>query len=424
MKKAYEFNVLLAIGWCLMFTQVAVGQENYLPGYVIASSGDTLQGLIDYRNWEYNPGQIRFQSDTQGRETVVYRPFEIREFGVDGEQYVAAIVSVDASTSGTKDLPTTAVPVLATDTTFLQTVIQGSKSLYHYKRRKGEEHFYIRQADGFELLIYKRYLKTGGAKQGIAENRRYLGQLAVYLRECSSIQAQLEGIRYNRKSLNELFASYYVCTQSNATFQRTAEKISINVGVLAGLSISSMSFRSSASVNTYLEVDYPLSVNVAGGFFFNAVLPRNQGKWSFCNELFFTSYQFSGRSDNYTDEDRYTINYTEIGYAYVKLNSLARFSYPMGQWGVYANVGMSNGLAIREENYRRKESIVFSMKRSEEFKAIEETRRYEQGLVLGLGTRFGRYSLEARHERGNGMSEYTTLGSPTRRYYLLAGFIF
>ena len=190
------------------------------------------------------------------------------------------------------------------------------------------------------------------------------------------------------------------------------------------LSISSISFESSNNVNTYLNVNYPPSVNVAGGLFFDAILPRNQGKWSFCNELFFTSYQFSSRSDNYTDEDRYTINYTEINYAYVKLNSLVRFSYPVGAIRIYANAGMSNGFAINEHNYRRRESKVFSTVRSEELKAIEETRRYEQGLVLGLGARYRRYSLEARHERANGMSEYVTLATPTRRYYLLLGYAF
>ena len=152
--------------------------------------------------------------------------------------------------------------------------------------------------------------------------------------------------------------------------------------------------------------------------------PETKGNGPFVTNSFSLPISFSSRSDNYTDEDRYTINYTEINYAYVKLNSLVRFSYPVGAIRIYANAGMSNGFAINEHNYRRRESKVFSTVRSEELKAIEETRRYEQGLVLGLGARYRRYSLEARHERANGMSEYVTLATPTRRYYLLLGYAF
>ncbi len=179
------------------------------------------------------------------------------------------------------------------------------------------------------------------------------------------------------------------------------------------------------SGNAYLvDVNYPASANFAGGLFLEAILPRNQGKWSLYNELLFTSYRLAGRYDNYTDEDRYTINHTEIGHDYIKLNTLVRFSYPVGILRVYTNVGMSNGFAINEVNYRRREEKIFSTERSKTFKAIDDTRRYEQGLVFGLGSRFKRYSLEARYERGNGMSEYTTLKSLTRRFYFLAGFTF
>ena len=407
----------------LLSAQVAFAQENYLPGYIVTLSGDTIQGSIDYRNWEYNPDNIRFRP-VNGKEILTYGPLDIQAFSVHDEHYIGAIALVDAANFNLSKLPASSEPILQTDTIFLQAIILGPKSLYHLKRRKGEEHFYIGQPTGFELLVYKKYFKTSGGRAGVAENRRYLGQLAVYLQDCPSIQAQLERVKYDKKSLKKLLSYYYACTQSETSFQKTSEKISVNIGVLAGPSISSISFESSNNVNTYLNVDYPPSVNVAGGLFFDAILPRNQGKWSFCNELFFTSYQFSSRSDNYTDEDRYTINYTEINYAYVKLNSLVRFSYPVGAIRIYANAGMSNGFAINEHNYRRRESKVFSTVRSEELKAIEETRRYEQGLVLGLGARYRRYSLEARHQRANGMSEYVTLATPTRRYYLLLGYAF
>lgn len=101
----------------LLLTQVSFRQEQYLPGYVITLPGDTVPGLIDYRNWEYNPDKISFQSEIKGEKTVVYRPLDIQGFGVHDERYLAAIVSVDVSTYGSSELPTNAEPDLITDTT-------------------------------------------------------------------------------------------------------------------------------------------------------------------------------------------------------------------------------------------------------------------------------------------------------------------
>lgn len=136
----------------------AYGQENFLPGYIIDLKGDTTKGFIDYRNWDKNPKDVVFRNDTDGIKST-YKPLDIREFRVLDELYEGAIVEIETSPVLTAKLKPDPELYFAIDTTFLQTVIRGTKSLYYLKDRTGKSHFYTKDSL-FRLLIYKRYFKV------------------------------------------------------------------------------------------------------------------------------------------------------------------------------------------------------------------------------------------------------------------------
>jgi hypothetical protein len=71
-----------------------------------------------------------------------------------------------------------------------------------------------------------------------------------------------------------------------------------------------------------------------------------------------------------------------------------------------------------------RESRLFSQIRTEEGAAIEDARKLEQGLLLGLGGKWNRYSAELRYERGNGMSNFSGLNSLTNRFFFLLEYSF
>ena len=91
---------------------------------------------------------------------------------------------------------------------------------------------------------------------------------------------------------------------------------------------------------------------------------------------------------------------------------------------LYINGGISNGFAISEKNYKKIESKFYSTEKVVEESALNETRKYEQGFILGTGIKFKNYSFEIRAENGNGMSVYNALNSKTKRYYFLLGYRF
>ncbi len=421
--KNFIKSIFFTILGVLLF-QTSFCQENFLPGYVISSKGDTLRGFIDYRNWEKNPIKISFKERINDNKTI-YTPMTIKGFGVSNEVYESAIIKTETSPDKTNELISLRDLKISIDTTFLQSMIVGPKSIYHYNNKIGKEQFYIKQDSAYELLVYKKYLKDQDGKTIVAENRNYIGQLTIYLQGCSSIQSKLKEIQYSKRSMENLFHFYYDCTQIGIKFQKKTPKVVTEIGVLTGMSVTTLKFSSNVTGFTYLlKANYKPSLNFTAGLFFDLILPRNQGKWSINNELVIASYKVNSRYNDYTNENKYTITSTSLDYTYIKINNLLRYKFPIGNIKFYLNAGISNGFAISETNYQEQESKLFTQVRVEEGNAIDFTRKHEVGFVLGLGSKIKRYSFEIRYEMGDGMSNVGRLSSSTKRYFLLLGYRF
>jgi hypothetical protein len=409
---------------CLLISQSSFCQEKYIPGCIITKNGDTIQGYLDYKIKDLNPDKIFFKKELTD-EKLLCTPHNIQEFHVLDENYVSAIVETEVSSNETNELNYFSNLELQTDTTFLQSMIQGTKSLYFYKNHVGKDQFYIGQNSSFVLLVYKRYLINPEeyGKILIKENKRYYNQLNVYLDDCPKIQAKLNTVSYNKRSMERLFLSYYNCTNSEITFQKKTERTPVEFGILAGLTLTSLKFRSTPpGYLSNLDLNQPL--NIAAGLFAEVSLNRRKGKWSLYNELVFTSYKINGYYNDYKNKNDYTIYNIAFGYSYLKINNMLRFKYPVGNSFLYLNAGISNGYAIQELNEKKVYTKFYSSESTETGKAIIFSRRYEQGYILGLGANYKRISFEVRQEKSNGMSAITQINSNVNKYYLLLGYRF
>jgi hypothetical protein len=234
------------------------GQKNFLPGYVVTVNGDTLRGFVDYRNWEQSPRSIDFKGASGSRTS--YSCGLIQSFSVADERYVSAIVETEVSRVNTKAIDHSPDLIFQTDTAFIQTIVGGEKSLYFHKNAFGKEQFYIRQGERFELLIYKKYLKVHGETDVVIENKKYVGQLISYLGDPPALKSSISKARYSKKSLENIFIAYYGSSEAKAGFEKKTEKISWELGVVAGVALTSTTF--TGSYHPYLSsVQFPASVN-------------------------------------------------------------------------------------------------------------------------------------------------------------------
>lgn len=389
-------------------------QENFIPGYIIQLNGDTLKGYIDYRDWDANPKKIFFKENSKNNISN-YTPIDIKEFSANEEIYVSAIVKFEKSSIIQSDIDFNNEFKIVNDTVFLKTMIRGAKSLYLFKK-ESKEQFYIGQNSTYELLYYKMYFKNNNGYNNLIENKRYLGQLSVYLQDCPKIQKTLNRTKYNIKDIESLFEEYYDCSQTGMKFQKKSEKISTEIGVLAGMTSTSIKFTSTANQNI-VNADYKPSLNFTGAIFFDIILPRNQGKWSICNEAMYSSYKIKGHFEDYYSKSDIALNYS-----YFKFNSALRFKYPINKAHIFFNAGFSIG-SINSENTSIKTTSNFNS--PSEKKAINNPKTNEMGFILGLGAKVKSYSFEFRYEGGNGMTDNSLdLLSSTSRLFFLLGYRF
>lgn len=407
--------VLFILGICIY--QNSFAQENYLQGHIISLKGDTIHGYIDYRNWNRNPQQIHFKKKITS-EAISYSPSKINSFSVNNENYMGAVVKIETSPHKTSSLESDPRFKFETDTCFLQVIVHGMKSLYRYKNSNWKVFFYIKQGSDFNLLEQKKYLRKLGDRNEVKENKRFLGQLAIYFNDCSSIQAELKNTVYSRKSLVKLFNYYYETTHSLIKFTQKTEKISFKVGALAGFSSTQLDI-SSDGIPYLANSDYSKSQDLTFGLFLNMILPKSQKKWSIYNELLLSSYEVKGES-----KDFYSLYQTELAYRYLKLNNMVRYTQAVKNMSVFFNIGISNGVAIDTKNRLVKKSIISENKADTYGLALDETRKYEQGLLVGIGTQFKKYGFEIRYENSNGMSNLSNLSSKVKRFYFLLSYQF
>jgi len=155
------------------------------------------------------------------------------------------------------------------------------------------------------------------------------------------------------------------------------------------------------------------------------IFPKYQHKWSINSELFYSSYNVENQfKEVLSGENNFSTTTTEFAYSYIKLNTLVRLKYPVGNMFIYVNAGVSNGFSISESNYLKEEFVFNSRVSIVEGRALPLTRNYEQGILFGTGLKYKRYSFEVRTEIGTGISRYIELSSTPTRFQFLLGYKF
>ncbi|MDP4290447.1 MAG: outer membrane beta-barrel protein [Bacteroidota bacterium] len=425
-KSVFYKIVFTVIGMLLL--QVSFGQENYLKGYIVEKTGDTIPGFIDYRNWDRNPDKISFKDGLNSAITN-YTPSMIKAFGVKDEIYISAEVMVETSSDILKDLENNANLHLKTFTVFLQTMVTGPKSLYYYKNKSGKEQFYIRQDSDFELLLHKRYLNQQDDGEVLTESNKYFGQLALYLSDCPQIQTLLKTVEYSKPKLEKLFQEYYGAKHSRMTFQKKTEKSLFEFGITGGVASTNLKLKPVTDLYYYLKnVKYSPSTNLIPGLFLNIVLPRNQGKFCIYNEINYSSFHTSGQyyesSPNNPDLNNRLVT-TQFDYTYLKMSNMIRYQYALEHMKIFVNGGISNGCVLSNKIYRKDVIKFYESLTTKEYHSLPDINRtYVQGLVVGIGTTFKRYSLEFRYDVTNGMSDTNSLSSYVKSCIFFIGLRF
>ena len=291
---------------------------------------------------------------------------------------------------------------------------------------KGRENFYINKDGGFQLLVAKKYLLRQGTTSTVMTRKDYIGQLNLLFSDCPTLQTKIENTSYAQRDLIKLFQDYTKCSSSEIGFQRKKERVHLQIGALAGASLTKLKFNSSIPDLNYLEnTNYKLSPDFSGGLFFDIIMPRNQGKLSLNNELLFSMYKTSGQYEFINYDDTHKKFTTEFGYSYLKINNLLRYRFPLGNKSLFINAGISTGIRLSETNYIKKEfTTTYSGTTVYKGYPLAQTKYYEQGFLVGAGLKSKNISFKTRLEISDGMTNVPRINARVTRYFFLIGYRF
>ena len=399
----------------LFAIQNLTAQKHYFEGFIVQPDGDTIKGFIGYNNWNDNPDYVNYRSTKEG-QTIKYLPHEILAFGVNEDLFESSFVYHEISPRATEILKFNPDLQLEQKQVFLRILYKGEKTLALYKTHSGIDNYYIYYDNKYQLLIYKKYFQQEDGKNGVKTNKKYLGQLRIYLDNCSAINSRISSVKYCEESMVKLFKNYYSsCTNETIVHTAKKEKDILVWSILAGV------VDQKVKVNQLL-LPYPVEFSAGTNFTFGGALDiffkRSLGRFSFNNELIFTILKASAEAERVvTYRYKWHLNYT-----YLNMNNMLRYQYKIGKMNLFANIGLTTGLVLKGSSYLEKDNVVTGKQTVSD---IGFDKKLESGLLFGIGARFNeKYQMEIRYQKSTGMSSLPGLHAPIQRIFFMFSYRF
>lgn len=401
-------------------------QENYIPGYVVLSSLDTVHGYIDQRAWDVTPEKISFKRLLNG-EKKTFSAGEIQEFKTKHVRYVAADVQVEVSPQLVDELDSTSTFRFVSKRVFLEELVQGSKSLYFFANKKRRPFFYVGVNGRYELLKYKVYFKLypnqllndPQPQKFVQENKTFLAEIGAYLDNCQIVNSNLKNTRYQASSLVKLFKYYsQQCGQNaNIKIHEAKNPYKFRFGVRLTNSITNLRFSGDLFLSNYPgRTNFDTPTNFGFGLSGEFVHKSAKREFSVGSELIYSSLTNKGSFSVVTTPTNYSKFTTELDIAMLKFNSIARLRYPIKR--LYYNVlgGVQIGYFLNQNSKKIDEILTPSM--TSPTVQINTVKIFSSSLstaiIAGTGISYDRLMFEIRYELGlavNGPIELTSFSS-------------
>jgi len=273
-----------------------------------------------------------------------------------------------------------------------------------------------------KLLLYKTSLKTDQDNKTYSVGvKTYINQLSTYLSDDPSLQKKIINTEFAYNKLVDLFNKYYSSSKTTPAIAAAKLKTKFEVSVIGGMSNT----KTNLSGGQYeITESNSASTDFTGGISGDLHLPGRLNLISLNNDLLYNSYDTriklrSNSTDYYVSEE------SRIVASYIKLYTLARYRIKINRSVIFLNAGLSHGIALDIKHTIARETFLNGnviSKTDENGISDDDTRKIEQGFLVGAGGRIKRLSLELRYERGNGISAITNFRSTNNRMMLLAGY--
>ncbi|MEA5257075.1 hypothetical protein VB264_04705 [Arcicella aquatica] len=201
-------KLLFALFFTVLSHYSINAQKEFMAGYIVNNTGDTIRGEIDNKKWVKAPSQITFKD--QNLKMVKYDISKIQSFVVQNEAtYVRKKISLDITPHQQGKLLETYDRELVDTTLFLKQLVKGRISLYYLQDNNNKEHFFIEKLnDTIQELVDHRFIRKNNSGNYEVHLDIYNKQLYELCEDCSNYSGLIFKYQYREAALMPLIMKY------------------------------------------------------------------------------------------------------------------------------------------------------------------------------------------------------------------------
>ncbi len=398
----------------LLLTAVlqSYAQSDYRKGFVINNSKDTIHGFIDFNSNKTNSKLCRFKQDI-GQKTVKYMPFDIKSYAYSGGRYYQSkkILFEGDSLS-----------------VFLECLVVGKLNLYKYSNS-----FFVSKGDGlYDITEEDIEVEDKFGFRYLTKSKLNRGVLSYYVGDNKRIYKRVEKMLFDHKSLTTLVEEYN-CENTNTkkrnkTFNNSLPFIKFQLGVVSGITFSSIDFQSDIKAYDYLTNSSYENIYFSKGLKVNVSYPR-------VNEHVSLSFDITKQNISYDASlEKNTINYSIYEDVHLEQESY-KFNlgliYHLISYRIRPFISIGAGIIYNSEsnNYsiftKRYYSKVFTENRDDVFS--QDRFVYLVFSEVGASYEINNYltiNSFLRYERTPSVGDYEKLKSNSQHLSVMIGLLF
>ena len=376
-------------------TEFVFSQTDYRKGYVVTYTGDTLIGLVGYRDGHKAYQLCNFKS-SQAQSPIIYEPGSIIGYGFQNDK---AFQSREISLKGQ-----------SSKVVFLEVLVKGRVSLYKFERAL----FVEKEGTPLQQLISETKELTIDGKTVFQETHQYIGTLNIALFDCPEISKSIPDVKLNEKALTTLVRDYNRCKGDSSIIYKVKKPWTRGtVGLAGGVNISHINFETKTTNFSFPQLDGVFEVYKSPmiGVSFDVLSPRLNERISLHGDIFYLSskyYRYS-KSQPYVTIER---DYVSIELHQLKIPLSIRYTFPTTSFIPYFNVGVSGTFNLRANSQWVQETELNHIVETYKYDALEINKN-QLGVWAGCGISKSINSklntfVEVRYEQTQGISQNTT----------------
>ena len=399
---------------------VCFGQQNFVEGYVLTSTRDTLSGFISDKATEQRVADIRFKKNLTDTQVIRYTPAEVSGFYLQNtnEFFLSQSVDIDKKPVRLGELEPDGNQRIFKETVFLKLLVKGKANLFFYQDENGKSHYFIQKdnADIKELGLVKYSVKSGD----FGTLALYKEQLKKLLGDCP--QSKPEGIDFTDSALKKAIQKYNQCMDASVSYTEKKEKLKFAFGFIAGVGAAKGKFNTddtySREITTASGISYTRPVGAIGGISCELIRKSAASRLTVCFDLLYKQQSFSGNAAGTGRFDKYEVS---LNLSYLQLDYMVKYAFP-GQVRPYLKLGVLTNKTIKNQN-----TLVLQYAGSvspDPMNTITQFGNFSAGFTGAAGISFQKLSAELRYEFNSLSSSSQKISFNTTTAYLLIGYRF